>query len=208
MKRILLADDYSIVRSGVKSLIKDIYTQAQINEAGNETEITQSLKFHFYDLVIFDIGMPGIDFSNMMNWIRISFPDTRLLVFSMYPEDIYGVRCLQMGARGYLRKTAPNDEIISAIRMVLEGKKYLSHHLTDLLLESQNEHKGKNPFTSLSPRELEIVKHLNVGRSLPEICKILNIQYSTANTYKRRIFEKLGVHAVHSLSQLIRSFDM
>src|ERR1700733_2600996 len=103
MKRILLADDYSIVRSGVRFLIEDIFPQVQINEAGDEAEIMQSLKSHFYDLIILDIGIPGIDFSNMMNWIRISFPDTRLLVFSMFPEEIYGVRCLQMGARGYLR---------------------------------------------------------------------------------------------------------
>ena len=208
MKRILLADDYSIVRSGVRFLIEDIFPQVQINEAGDEAEIMQSLKSHFYDLIILDIGIPGIDFSNMMNWIRISFPDTRLLVFSMFPEEIYGIRCLKMGARGYLRKTAPNDEIITAIRLVLGGKKYISIRLTDLLLESGLEQKAENPFTNLSLRELEIVKHLNDGMSLPGICDVLKIQYSTANTYKRRIFEKLGVHTVHSLSRLIRSYDM
>lgn len=207
MKRILLADDYSIVRSGVKSLIEEIYHQPQIDQAGNEPDLMHFLKTRRYDLVVIDIGIPGTDFAYLLNWIKLSFPDTRLLVFSMYPEEIYGVRCLQMGALGYLRKTAPNDEIILAIRKVLDGKKYISASIAELLLNANSKHTAENPFISLSTRELEILKYLNEGKSLPRICDILKIQYSTANTYKRRIFEKLNVHTMYSLSQLMRSFD-
>jgi two-component system invasion response regulator UvrY len=208
MKSILLTDECSIIRSGIKSLIKDICLQVKIDEAGNEYEIARFLKARRYDLIILDIDIPEIDFANLMNWIRISYPDSRMLIFSMYPEEIYGVRCMQMGAKGYLRKTASIDEIKLAIRNVLDGRKYISSGLGELILNIDSKHKADNPFSRLSVRELEIVKHLNEGKSLPGICDILKIQYSTANTYKRRIFDKLNVHTLYSLSQLMRSFHM
>ncbi len=208
MKGILLADDCSIVRSGIKSLLKDMCLRVRIDEAGNEYEIAQFLKLNHYEMIVMDIVIPGNDFANTMNWIRISYPETKLLIFSLYPEEIYGVRCIQMGAKGYLLKTASINEIILAIRNVMSGKKYMSPCLLELMLNINSKHKEDNPFNSLSARELEIVKHLNEGTSLPGICDILKIQYSTANTYKRRIFDKLNVHTLYSLTQLMRSFQM
>jgi len=208
MKKILLADDHSIVRSGIKSLIEDNFLERQIDEAETEDEIVKHLKATDYDLVVLDINIPNTDFTRLMNWISVAAPGVKLLIFSMHPEDIYGIRCLQMGAKGYLHKTATNAEILTAIRRILDGKKYISQHLAELLSDSDTEKKRHNPFNNLSARELEMIKHLNDGRSLPEICDILKIQYSTANTFKRRIFEKLHVDSVLSLSRLMKSFEM
>ncbi len=208
MKRILLADDHSIVRSGVKSLIKENLARVQIDEAGTEDEILKFLKASVYNLIILDVNIPNADFSKLMHRMSMVGTNSNVLVFSMYPEEVYGVRCLQMGAKGYLRKTAPNEEILLAINRVLDGKKYISECLIELLSVSPFEKKMSSPFTSLSDRELEIAKHLNNGKTLSEIVDILKIQYSTANTYKRRIFEKLNVHSVLSLSRLMETFKI
>jgi two-component system invasion response regulator UvrY len=204
----LLADDHTIVRSGIKLLIEGSEIQAQIDEAGTEDEIVNKIKNNSYDLIVLDIGIPNTDFTSLMQWITNFAPNTNLLIFSMQPEDIYGVRCLQFGAKGYLRKSASNEEIITAIKRVLNGEKYLSYALMDLLTNHHVEKKATNPFNSLSPRELEIAKHLNQGKTLSEICTILNIQYSTVNSFKRRIFEKLGVDSILSLCRLMNSFDI
>lgn len=208
MKKILLADDHAIVRSGIKSIIEDNLGPVEIDEAGTESTIISSLKRKTYDLIILDIGIPNADFSHLITWIGVNSPNTRILIFSMHPDEIYGIRCLQLGAKGYVRKTESNEEIITAIRKILNGEKYISRLLSEILSIPAGREKLNNPFNSLSLREMEIVKHLNEGLSLPEICEVLNIQYSTANTFKRRIFEKLGVDSVLSLTRLMKTFEM
>jgi len=207
MNNFLLADDHSIVRSGINALIKENYNAERIDEAEDENEIVKWVKSYTYDLILLDINMPGSDFVNLMGWLHTMSPVARILVFSMHPEDIYGARCLQLGAWGYLRKTASNEEIIIAIRKVLEGKKYISPIMAEILSQNNSGKNGSNPFENLSSRELEIALLLNKGKSLPEISTVLNIEYSTVNTYKRRIFEKLMVHNVLSLSRLMQTFN-
>ena len=208
MRKILLADDHSIVRSGIKFLVQENFNPKRIDEAENEDEIVKCVKAHDYELILLDISLPNTDFARLMHWIAVTSPNTKVLVFSMHPEDIYGARSLQLGAKGYLHKTVTNEEIVLAIKRVLEGKKYIGLKLAELLSDTNTDAKTTNPFQSLSSRELEIVVHLNSGKSLPEICNILKIQYSTANTYKRRIFDKLNVHNLLSLSRLMQSFNM
>jgi two-component system invasion response regulator UvrY len=203
-----LGDDHAIVRSGIKFLVKENFDPEVIDEAENEDEIVKCIKSNRYDLILLDITLPNTDFTRLMQWIAIAAPTAKVLVFSMHSEDIYGVRSLQLGAKGFLHKTVSNDEIVFAIRRVMEGKKYISEGLAELLTSKDNGAKITNPFNSLSQRELEIVVHLNSGKTLPEICNILKIQYSTANTYKRRIFDKLNVHSLLSLSRLMQSFGM
>ncbi|HVY73946.1 MAG TPA: response regulator transcription factor [Puia sp.] len=208
MKKLLLADDHAIVRSGIRALIRQNFEVSAIEEAENEDEIVKCTRANTYDLILLDISLPGTDFARLMHWIGLASPKSRILIFTMHTEEIYGIRCLQLGAKGFLHKSASNEEIVTAISRVMEGKKYISSRLAELLSDAYGETATVNPFDNLSPRELEIVAHLNNGKSLPEICDILKIQYSTANTHKRRIFEKLNVHNVLSLSRLMQSFDV
>ncbi|GAO41088.1 response regulator [Flavihumibacter petaseus] len=205
---ILIADDHSIVRSGVKALIKQHIDQAQVEEASDENEITEKIRSRSFRLLVLDINIPGSDFTNLMEWLRHVAPETGILIFSTYNEDIYGKKCLQMGARGYLRKTAANAEILEAIRTVLEGGYYISGQLQALLQENGDEQPEVSPLGKLSAKELEIALLIQKGHSLPEICNLLKIQYSTANTYKRRVFEKLKVHNGVGLSQLMKTFHI
>lgn len=204
----LICDDHSIVRSGIKALIKENIPFQRIDEAENDAQLVHLVKSTSYDLVLLDINIPGADFVHQMDWLKIAAPGTRILIFTTHPEDIYGRRSLQLGAKGYLNKTASNTEIIHAIKKVLEGGTYISNTLKELMSGVMDEEKDANPFNKLSVRELEIAMLINNGQSLPQICATLNIQYSTANTHKRRIFEKLNVYNTLALSRLMTTFNV
>ena len=207
MKNFLLADDQAIVRSGLKSLIKENFDSNKIDEAENQREVMQYVKNGFYDIVVLDINMGGTDFLQIMGWFKIMSPHTRVLIFTTQPEDILGKTCLQLGAWGFIPKKAHTDELVFVIKRLLDGQKYISPSLAVSLLQDGNE-KRTNPFQNLSARELEIVLLLNAGRTLVEICDLLHIEYSTVNTHKRKIFEKLTVSSVLSLSRLMQTFNI
>ncbi|HVY73526.1 MAG TPA: response regulator transcription factor [Puia sp.] len=204
----LIADDHSIVRSGIKALVRNHFETDKIDEASNERDITAKIRSGSYQIVLLDINMPGSDFVSMMDWLKNTVPDLSILIFTTYPEEIYAKQCLKLGARGYLNKTAPNEEIILAIRKVLDGGIYLSNEIKQSLPLTEEKKDTVNPFDKLSARELEVALLVNKGHSLPDICSLLNIQYSTANTFKRRVFEKLGVQNAVSLSHLMKTFKI
>lgn len=206
--RILIADDHGIVRSGIKALIKQYLEGDEVHEASNENEILQQVKTFFFDLILLDINMPGSDFTSMMDWLKNTSSESNVIVFTTYPENIYGERCLQLGAKGFLNKTSSNTEILLAVKTVLSGNMYFEEQPRRNIFRSNNDGKNSNPFEQLSAREMEIALLINKGHSLPDICTILKIQYSTANTYKRRIFEKLNVHNAVMLSHLMQTFKI
>lgn len=208
MKSILLADNHSVIRRGIKALIYESLPHYEIDETGSEGDLINKVKTHVYQLVLLDLALPDTDFSKLMEWILIISPSTNILIFTEQPEEIYGLRCLYLGAKGFLEKSASSEEIILAISKVLNGEKYLSAKLAGLLVENfQKPNTSENPFDRLSQREMEIATQLERGKSLTEICDILKIQYSTVNTYKRRIFEKLNVHSVLQLARLMEAFN-
>jgi two-component system invasion response regulator UvrY len=206
--RILIADGHSIVRTGVRTIIKDHVTAGKIDEAATEAELVALVKTTYYDTILLDIGMPGTDFVGLMHWIQNNSPGTGIIIFSMYTEAIYGHKCEQLGARGFLHKGATNAEIIYTLKTVLEGGTCIRtrSRSTTVPINTTTDH--AHPISHLSSRELEIALLLVKGYKLPEICLALHIQYSTVNTYKRRIFEKLNVPNAVALSQLISTFQM
>jgi len=208
MKNILLADDHSIVRMGVKSLLQKGLPEYIVDEAENETEIEMQVKQKKYQLIILDIDIPQGDFVKLMHWLLTISPDVNILIFSMHEESIYGQRCLQLGARGYLHKSASDSVILNAINRVLSGKKYISPDLAELLSDNKTSDTTLNPLLKLSIREMEIVMLLNKGRTLAEICEVLKIQYSTVSTFKRRIMEKLNIKNMHSLYKFMQSYNL
>src|SRR4051794_6285466 len=132
MSNILLADDHSIVRSGIKALIKANFNGIKIDEAADDMEVVKAVKANNYHLIMLDINMENSDFVKLMEWLNATAPETPVLILSMYAEDLYGLRSLQLGAKGYLRKTASDEEIALAIRTVLDGKKYINAALAEI----------------------------------------------------------------------------
>lgn len=179
-----------------------------VHEAWDAASVMQRLKEHSVDLVLLDIQMPGTDPVVLMHWIQSFHPATKTLIVSQNPESIYGKRYLQLGADGFISKTAPDQEIISAIGKVLNGHKYISEALSQLLLQSIGNEKQGNPFDELSQREFQVVILLAKGHTMNDVCEMLQVQYSTAHTHKRRAFEKLHISDHKELAQLAGAYDL
>ena len=202
MKKFLLIDDHVVVRSGIKMLLTDIYKDAQIEEATNGATAQSILKLNSFDLALLDIQMPETDTLALMENFKLNFPNLKVLVFSMSPENIYAVRFIRAGAKGFINKDAPLTELKLAIEQVLNGKKYMSDDMLGLLAEGSSLQAISNPFSKLSAREFEIVSLLLHGKTISKIAQDLSLGISTVGTHKGRIFTKLNVTNLLELKEL------
>lgn len=202
MHSILLVDDHAIVRSGLRMILSDVLPNAVVEESECEQSMLVQLREKDFQLVIMDIQMPGTNSIGMVEYTRIKYPQSKILVFSMMPEDIYGLRLMKAGAMGYLSKDASVEEIRLAVATVLKRKKYISQRLAQLLANEVSLRKPTNPFAQLSHREFEIAAGLLSGLNITQIAVQLNLQPSTISTYKARIYQKLSVDTLFQLKDL------
>lgn len=208
MTKFLLADDHHIIRSALKALIRDMYSDSSFDEAIDGETTFELIKKNDYQLVILDVNMPNTDSFGLVNNILSYKPETKILMFSMNAEDLYAKRYLKMGAMGYLRKDEAEGEIQNAIRTVLDNHRYISQAMRNKLTEEALGQKSANPFDALSPREFEVLRHLIKGESVSEIGQQLSLHTSTIGTHKARIFEKLGVRNVVDITVLAKVNDV
>lgn len=208
MKKFLLVDDHVVVRSGIKILLSEIYNPCEIFEATDGDSAIEKLKTDFFDLIMLDIQMPKTDSLALMEYIHITYPKAKVLMFSMSAENIYAKRFMKAGAFGFISKEAPLEEITRAINIILTGRKYISDSLAETLAEDSFSGKTGNPFNELSPREFEIVKLLLAGKTVTDISHQLNIQTSTVGTHKARLFEKLSVTNILELKELSTTYNL
>ena len=203
----MLIDDHEIVRSGIKTLLSDIYKESLIDEANNGASALENISSNSYDLAMLDIKMPNTDTLALMETIRTQFPDLKVLVFSMSPENLYAQRYLKAGARGFLSKDSSMDEIHRAIEQILSGKKYISDNLVEVLASTVGKSPDENKFNLLSPREFEIATLLLAGQTISQISKDLQLGVSTVGTHKARIFEKLNVTNLLELKEMADHYN-
>lgn len=208
MKNILIADDHTLIRSGLRMVIDSMIVKADINEAWDAKTVMAKLKEKQFDLILLDIQMPATDSVVLMHWIQSFYPDTKILIVSQNPENTYGKRYLQLGANGFINKTAPDDEIIKAITKVLNGNTYVSEELSQSMVNAMKNGALSNPFDQLSQREFQVVICLAKGYTMNEVCEMLQVQYSTAHTHKRRAFEKLNIEDNKDLAKLAGAYDL
>jgi DNA-binding NarL/FixJ family response regulator len=207
MKKILIADDHNIVRTGLIFLIKEEFAQVEIDECRNGDCTWQKIRGSAYDLVILDISMPLTDSFMLINNIFSLRPEQKILILTMSSEDVYAKKYLQLGVKGFINKEAPPAEIRKAIVSILNNKKYLSSRLKDTLTREALEGLPASPFEALSAREAEIMHHLIDGKNVSEIARILSVHISTISTHKANIMQKLGVSNVIELSKLVQTFN-
>lgn len=205
MHTFLLADDHAIVRRGMRLIIEDHFTCRAVDEAENGEQLAEKVKANPYDVILLDIEMPDNDLSTLIPWIKMTQPAAEVLVLTGQPEHVFGLRCMRLGASAFLTKDAAEKEIVDALQSLLLGKKFVTPSMAEILIESEGE---VAPIETLSDREMQIAMMLEKGTSLPEICRQLHIQYSTVNTYKRRIFEKLHIGDLLSLSKLLHAYGI
>jgi DNA-binding NarL/FixJ family response regulator len=208
MKNFLLIDDHEIVRSGVKTVLLEMFKPCEIFEACNEKEALEQLKSRRYELIIMDVQMPDTDSAGLMKNIKTRYPDAKVLIFSMSAENLYAKRFMKSGAMGFVTKNAGLSELIKAINLALNNRKYISESFAEMLAGEVGDEKTSNPFDSLSSREFEIVSLIMNGKSLNEISDLLSIHTSTVSTHKSRLLDKLGVKNLPELLELGRAFNL
>jgi two-component system, NarL family, invasion response regulator UvrY len=206
MKRFLLVDDHTIIRSAVGGILSQLFSTCEVHEANTGDAAVEQLKKRQYDLVVMDIHMPGTDTLGLMEYMHVQYPDIKVLIFSMSPENIFAKRFLKAGAQGFISKDASLEEITKAINIVLSGRKYISPSFASYLADNTISGNPDNPFDKLSAREFEVVNLLLTGKTVSDISKTLNLQVSTIGTHKARLFEKLGVSNLIELKELANNF--
>lgn len=208
MKKILIADDHSLVRYGLKVAMLNEFADAEIDESWDGQSIMNQLKVNVYDLVLLDLSMPDTDISTIMHWIRNFHPDTRVLIVSMNNEAVFGKRAFQMGAHGYIEKDASPEELIRAVDVVMAGKKYMSADLADTIVNDTLNRKSSNPFDELTPREFQVAMYIIQDYSITQIAELMQLQYTSVSTFRRRIFEKLNIADRKGLVQLAEAYKL
>jgi DNA-binding NarL/FixJ family response regulator len=191
MNRIILADDHSFVRLGLIQILKDEYPSVEIIEVADGEALVKEVTLRECDLVISDLDMPGRSGLEALQQIKLIRPNLPVLILSIYPEDLYAVRVLKAGASGYLNKNAAPDELISAIKRISLGRKYITTETAEKLLTQNKE--DKEPHELLSNREFEIFKLLAFGQTITQIAESLSLALTTVSTHRSKILEKLDL---------------
>jgi DNA-binding NarL/FixJ family response regulator len=191
--KILIADDHTIVREGIKLLLMEALPGADVVDVVDSASLLKLVYKEKWDVVITDISMPPGDSGlEAVKKIKEHSPSTPVIVFSMHSPDQYAVRAMRAGAAGYLTKSAAAPELVTAVKQVRTGKRYISDDVA-LALAGAFEKKGMDrSIESLSDRELEVFKLLAVGKSVSEIANELILSINTINTFRGRLLDKLN----------------
>jgi two-component system invasion response regulator UvrY len=190
--KILVADDHTIVREGIKLLLIEAYPQAEIVDVSDSVDLLKLVYKNKWDVVICDISMPPGDSGlEAIKQIKEYAPKLPVIILSMHGADQYAVRAIKAGAMGYLTKSAATLELVKAVNQVLSGKKYLSADVAGILADAFENMNSTNSVESLSDREFEVFKLLASGKSISEIAKQLILSTNTVSTFRARIFEKM-----------------
>lgn len=193
MFRILIADDHAIVRKGLRQLILEEFPTAVIIEVGDVESLIAQVVKEEWDLIISDISMPGRSGLEALQQIKEIDPKIPVLIMSMHPEDQYALRVFKAGASGYLSKDAVHEELITAIQMIRNGRKFITPSIAEKLASALDGGSEKEPHEFLSNREFDVLKMLAAGKSISEIAEQLSLSATTVSTYRSRILEKTGM---------------
>jgi two-component system invasion response regulator UvrY len=193
MIRILIADDHRIVREGLKKLLALDDEFTVVGEAARADETIQLLQQLRPDVLVLDISMPGRSGLDALPDLRLISPSTQILVLSMHPVEMHAIRCLKAGAAGYLTKDAVPEELVTAVRRVHAGRKYITPLLAEQLAMQITDEGADTPAALLSVREMEVLRLLAEGKKPAAIADALGISARTVGTYRRRILEKLNL---------------
>jgi two-component system invasion response regulator UvrY len=194
--RVLIGDDHRIVREGLKQVLADAPEVQVLAEAQSGSEVLERVQAlggsRGLDVVLLDIAMPGRDGLDVLQALRKDWPALPVLMLSTYPEKQYAVRCIKLGAAGYLNKSADADDMVAAVRKVAAGGRYVTPTTAEALASAMGSAAGKSGPEALSHREHQVFRLLTAGHSVSEIGAQLSLAANTVSTYRARILEKTG----------------
>jgi two-component system, NarL family, invasion response regulator UvrY len=191
MIRILIVDDHAIVRQGLRRILEEEKGLKVGGEAADGMEALRLLRMEKYNIILLDISMPEKNGIDTMKQILERDSDAKILILSMYPEDQYAVRLMKAGASGYLTKETAPELLVDAIRNVVMGKKHISSHLAELLLQECRVDSGKPAHLILSDREYQVLRMIGSGKQVSEVAETLALSVKTVSTYRAHILEKM-----------------
>ncbi|MDE3142583.1 MAG: response regulator transcription factor [Bacteroidota bacterium] len=189
---ILIGDDHSVVRRGLKTILLDAYPFAQIEEASDGIELLDKALKQDWSIIISDITMPGFTGIEVLKQLKEKKPKQPVLMLSVHAPEQYAIRTLKAGASGYLTKESAPDELVKAVQHILSGRKYITPEVAELLVfMNSDDDSNKKLHESLSDREFEVLKLIASGKTVSQIAEILSLSIHTISTYRSRILEKM-----------------
>ena len=201
MLRILIADDHTVVRKGLKQILLDEFPNAKIEEVPDAEGLIKNVMQAQWDVVVSDLSMPGRSGLDALQQIKLSYPNLPVLILSIHPEEQYALRSLKAGASGYLSKDTAPDELVKAVKKVLLGKKYISHTIAEKLANTFSSDSDKHLHENLSNREFDVMKLLANGKSVSEIAEMLSLSVTTVSTYRTRVMKKMNLRSNSDLTK-------
>ena len=202
MIKVLLADDHSIVRAGLRRIVEESGDIEVVAEAEDGRKAIQLVQKTDPDVAVIDISMPDLDGLEVISRLQNLHPKLPILVLTMHEEGQYVVRTIQAGAKGYLTKQSAPEQLVKAIRKIYDGKRYITDEAAEsLALRVAKGSNGKSPLDSLSMRELQVLRRLAMGHTNREIAAAYHISIKTVDTYRARLLKKLGLRNNAELSR-------
>jgi DNA-binding NarL/FixJ family response regulator len=200
---VLIADDHAIVRQGLKQILSETEDLVVAGEADDGAEALQLARQQEWNVFLLDVSMPNRNGIDTLKQLKKEFPKLPVLILSMHPEEQYAVRALKAGASGYLTNQSAPEQLVTAIRQVAGGRKYVSPTVAMQLADAiaNDTDSEQPPHELLSDREYEVLKLIAAGKTLTQIAEELNLAVATISTFRARILTKLGLS---STAELIR----
>ena len=196
---LLLVDDHTIVREGLKRILDPISSEWAITEAGTGFQALECLRRQHFDLAIVDLSMPGMSGLELIRRIKAEWPSVAILVLSMHAEEQYAMRAFKGGANGYVTKDSAATELIAAVRKVAAGGAYVTASLAERVVQQLNGVVRVPRHAELSDRELDVLQRIVAGQRLTDIAEALHLSVKTVSTHKSRIQEKLQLPSMAAL---------
>lgn len=191
MKRILVADDHTIVREGLKQILAKSGDLEVAGEAANGNDVLKMVREQEWDMLVTDMSMPGRSGIELIKLVKEARPGLPVLVLSMYGEDQYAVRAIRAGASGYLNKESASEQLVIAIRKIAAGGVHVSPAVAEALFKNVRDGAPEKPHERLSDREFQVLQLLVIGKSVSDIGVQLNLSPKTVSTHKTRLLEKM-----------------
>jgi two-component system invasion response regulator UvrY len=206
--KILIADDHGVVRKGLVQIIKDEFPQALIDEVSSGQEALDRLRVHSYSIAILDITMPGINGLDVVKQAAAETLSSPMLVLTSLPKEQYAIRVIKAGAAGFIGKEKAGEELITAIRKIISGRKYITESVSEQMAADLSADPSQPLHETLSRREFEIMKLLASGKTVSEIAQQLSIAIPTVSSYRRRVLDKMNFKNNAELMRYIISLNL
>lgn len=193
MIKVLIADDHSIVRQGLKQILADIPDMEIFGEASSGDEALRFIRGEGWNVMLLDIAMPGKNVMELIKLAKQQSPHLPILILSMYPEDQYAIRMLRAGADGYLNKESAPEQLVEAIRKVAKGGKYVSQTMADKLIDELNSKHETPLHATLTDREFQVFCGIYYGKSVTDLAQQMALSVKTISTYRTRLMKKMNM---------------